>query len=64
MKHKLKAFEMKHKLINGSAGGYSHYRLEEEIKPCEAAREKAITAAILQFVPTDTTDNKMVRGNL
>lgn len=48
----IKAIEMKHKLSNGSAGGYTHYGLEE-IKMREAAREQAITAAILEFVPED-----------
>lgn len=51
----IKAIEMKHKLSNGSAGGYTHYGLEE-IKMREAAREKAITAAILQFVPVEQHD--------
>lgn len=51
----IKAIEMKHKLTNGSAGGYTHYGLEE-IKLREAAREQAITAAILQFVPVEQHD--------
>jgi hypothetical protein len=51
----IKAMEMKHKLTNGSAGGYTHYGLEE-IKLRESAREKAITAAILQFVPVEQHD--------
>ncbi|MEK4360715.1 hypothetical protein NYE48_27285 [Paenibacillus sp. FSL M7-1455] len=38
----IKAMEMKHKLTNGSAGGYTHYGLEE-IKLRESAREQAIT---------------------
>ncbi|MGN7384071.1 hypothetical protein, partial [Paenibacillus sp. SAFN-117] len=33
----IKAMEMKHKLTNGSAGGYTHYGLEE-IKLREAGR--------------------------
>ncbi|CAH8721527.1 hypothetical protein WDD9_006337 [Paenibacillus melissococcoides] len=48
----IKAMEMKHKLTNGSTGGYTHWGLEE-IKLREAAREQAITAAILQFVPVE-----------
>ena len=51
----IKAMEMKHKLTNGSTGGYTHYGLEE-IKLREAARERAITAAILQFVPVEQHD--------
>jgi len=51
----IKAIEMKHKLSNGRAGGYTHYGLEE-IKMREAAREQAITAAILQFVPVEQHD--------
>ena len=51
----IKAMEMKHKLINGSTGGYTHYGLEE-IKLREAARDKAITAEILQFVPVEQHD--------
>lgn len=51
----IKAMEMKHKLTNGSTGGYTHYGLQE-IKLREAAREKAITAAILQFVPVEQHD--------
>ncbi|MEF3306260.1 hypothetical protein [Paenibacillus sp. GYB003] len=50
----IKAIEMKHKLTNGSAGGYTHYGLEE-IKLREAAQEQTITAAILQlavFLPS------------
>jgi hypothetical protein len=47
--------EMKHKLTKGSTGGYTHYGLEE-IKLREAARERAITAAILQFVPVEMHD--------
>jgi len=49
----IKAMEMKH--TNGSTGGYTHYGLEE-IKLREAAREQAITAAILQFVPVEQHD--------
>jgi len=48
----IKAIEMKHKLTNGSNGGYMHYGLEE-IKIREAAREQAITAAILKFGPVE-----------
>ncbi|MCY9591053.1 hypothetical protein PC41400_01725 [Paenibacillus chitinolyticus] len=44
----IKAMKMKHKLINGSTGGDTHYGLRE-IKLREAAREQAITAAILQL---------------
>lgn len=51
----IKAIELKHKLTNGSAGGYTQYGLEE-IKMREAARERAITAAILQFVPVEQHD--------
>jgi len=51
----IKAMEMKHKLTNGSAGGYTHYGLEE-IKLREAGREQAIVAAILQFVPMEQHD--------
>jgi len=51
----IKAMEMKHKLTNGSTGGYTHYGLEE-IKIREAARERAITTAILQFVPVEQHD--------
>lgn len=51
----IKAMEMKHKLTNGSTGGYTHYGLEE-IKMREAAREQAITAAILKFVPVEQHD--------
>ncbi|WP_339270621.1 hypothetical protein NYE54_05500 [Paenibacillus sp. FSL K6-1330] len=51
----IKAIEMKHKLTNGSNGGYTHYGLEE-IKIREAAREQAITAAILKFVPVEQQD--------
>ena len=51
----IKAMEMKHKLSNGSTGGYTHYGLEE-IKLREAAREQAITAAILEFVPEEQHD--------
>lgn len=46
---------MKHKLTNGSTGGYTRYGLEE-IKLREAARERAITTAILQFVPVEQHD--------
>jgi hypothetical protein len=51
----IKAIEMKHKLTNGSAGGYTHYGLKE-IKIREAAREQAIAAVILQFVPVEQHD--------
>ncbi|MNO36967.1 hypothetical protein D3C76_270440 [compost metagenome] len=51
----IKAMEMKHRLTNGSTGGYTHYGLEE-IKIREAAREQAITAAILEFVPVEQHD--------
>jgi len=51
----IKAIEMKHKLFNGSTGGYTHFGLEK-IKLREAAREQAITVAILQFVPVDQHD--------
>ncbi|SEG23163.1 hypothetical protein [Paenibacillus sp. UNC499MF] len=51
----IKAMEMKQKLTNGSTGGYTHYGLEE-IKLREAAREQAIVAAILQFVPMEQHD--------
>lgn len=51
----IKAMEMKHKLTNGSTGGYTHYGLEE-IKLREAAREKAITTAILQFILVEQHD--------
>ncbi|MGY5346455.1 hypothetical protein ACXFAU_28905 [Paenibacillus glucanolyticus] len=50
----IKAMEMKHKLTNGSTGGYTHWL--EEIKLREAAREMAITTAILQFVPVEQHD--------
>jgi len=51
----IKAIEMKHKLSNGSTGGYTHYGLEE-IKLREAGREQAIIAAILEFVPMEQHD--------
>lgn len=51
----IKAMEMKHKLTNGSTGGYTHYGLEE-IKLREDAREQAITAVILQFIPVEQHD--------
>ena len=51
----IKAMEMKHKLTNGTTGGYTHYGLEE-IKLREAALEQAITAAILQFIPVEQHD--------
>jgi hypothetical protein len=51
----IKAIEMKHKLSNGSTGGYTHYGLEE-IKLREAVREQAITTAILEFIPMEQHD--------
>lgn len=51
----IKAMEMKHKLSNGSTGGYTYYGLEE-IKLREEAREQAITTAILEFIPSDQHD--------
>lgn len=51
----IKAMEMKHKLSNGSTGGYTHYGLEE-IKLREAGREQAITTAILEFIPVEQHD--------
>lgn len=48
----LKAIELKHKLFNGGTGGHTIYGLEE-IKLREAARNEAIIAAILQFVPVE-----------
>ncbi|MNW39546.1 hypothetical protein D3C74_166360 [compost metagenome] len=51
----IKAIEMKHKLSNGSTGGYTHYGLEE-IKLREAGREQAITTAILEFIPVEQHD--------
>lgn len=51
----IKAIEMKHKLSNGSTGGYTHYGLEE-IKLREAGREQAITTAILEFIPMEQHD--------
>lgn len=56
----IKALEMKHKLTNGSTGGYTHYGLEE-IKLREAAREHAITAVILEFVPVEQHDTVIQR---
>ncbi|MEK0315059.1 hypothetical protein [Cohnella sp. 56] len=51
----IKAIEMKHKLSNGSTGGYTHYGLEE-IKIRETGREQAITAAILEFISVEQHD--------
>ncbi|GAA4867132.1 hypothetical protein GCM10023310_53550 [Paenibacillus vulneris] len=48
----IKAMEMKHKLTNGSTGGYTHYGLEE-IKLREAAREQAIIACLMEFIPQE-----------
>jgi len=48
----IKAIEMKHKLTSGSAGGYTVYGIEE-IKLREAAREQAVVAAILEFIPKE-----------
>lgn len=45
----IKAMEMKHKLTNGSSGGYTVYGIEE-IKLREAARENAILAVLLEFI--------------
>ncbi|OPH53523.1 hypothetical protein BC351_06570 [Paenibacillus ferrarius] len=51
----IKAIEMKHKLSNGSASGYTHYGLEE-IKLREAGHEQAMTTAILEFIPIEQND--------
>ncbi|WP_213586636.1 hypothetical protein [Paenibacillus sp. J2TS4] len=56
----IKAIEMKHKLTNGSAGGYTHYGLEE-IKLREAAREQAVVAVILEFIPVEHHEVVMKR---
>lgn len=48
----IKTMEMKHKLSNGNTGGYTHYGLEE-IKMREAAREQAIVAVLLDFIPVE-----------
>lgn len=56
----IKAMEMKHKLTNGSTGGYTHYGLEE-IKIREAAREQAITTAILEFIPKEQHETVIKR---
>ncbi|MGW9127891.1 hypothetical protein ACWGPW_23175 [Paenibacillus chitinolyticus] len=46
------AIQLKHKITKGAHGGYKVYGIEE-IRLREAARENAITAAILEFVPKD-----------
>ncbi|MFB6365829.1 hypothetical protein ACFCP7_17475 [Paenibacillus elgii] len=51
--------EMKHKLTNGSAGGYTHYGLEE-IKLREAARENAIVAIMLKHFPPEKHNEVLV----
>ncbi|WP_168124038.1 hypothetical protein [Paenibacillus sp. HB172176] len=56
----IKAMEMKHKLTNGSTGGYTHYGLEE-IKVREAARENAVIAVIMEFVPEEKYSAVMER---
>lgn len=56
----IKAMELKHKLSNGSTGGYSMYGLEE-IKMREAAREQAIITAILEFIPEEQHDRVIKR---
>ncbi|NEN80799.1 hypothetical protein [Paenibacillus elgii] len=55
----IKAIEMKHKLTNGSAGGYTHYGLEE-IKLREAARENAIVAIMLNHIPPEKHNEVLV----
>lgn len=46
------AIQLKHKITNGSHGGYTVYGIEE-IKLREAARENAITAVLLEFIPEE-----------
>lgn len=48
----IKAIEMKHKLTSGSAGGYTHYGLEE-IKLREAALEQVLVSCVLDFIPEE-----------
>ncbi len=48
----IKAIEMKHKLFNGGTGGHTLYGLEE-IKVHEAAREQAIIACLMEFIPEE-----------
>ncbi|MUT67457.1 hypothetical protein [Paenibacillus sp. NEAU-GSW1] len=46
------AIQLKHKITKGTHNGYTVYGIEE-IKLREAARENAIVAAILKFVPEE-----------
>ncbi|WP_276356455.1 hypothetical protein [Cohnella caldifontis] len=46
------AIQLKHKITNGTHGGYTVYGIEE-IRLREAARENAILAVLLEFTPED-----------
>jgi len=46
------AIQLKYKITNGAHGGYTVYGIEE-IKLREAARENAITAVLLEFIPEE-----------
>lgn len=51
----IKAIEMKHKLFNGAQVAIRSTAWKE-IKVHEAAREQAITIAILEFIPMEQYD--------
>ena len=44
--------QLKHKITNGAHGGYTVYGIEE-IRLRETARENAITAVLLEFIPEE-----------
>jgi len=46
------AIQLKHKITGGSHGGYTVYGIEE-IKLREAARENAMVAVLLEFIPEE-----------
>ncbi|MFC4601968.1 hypothetical protein [Cohnella hongkongensis] len=46
------AIQLKYKITNGAHGGYTVYGIEE-IKLREAARENAIVAVLLEFIPEE-----------
>lgn len=56
----IKAIEMKNRMSNGAMGGHTIYGLEE-IKLREAAREQAIVAVLLEFVPEAQHNDVMKR---
>ncbi|MCK9857590.1 hypothetical protein [Paenibacillus sp. ATY16] len=54
------AIQLKHKITKGAHGGYTVYGVEE-IRLREAARENAIMAVILEFVPEEQHSALMER---